>query len=372
MRRILVTTVSVLLWTLTVMAQNAIDFKQPYPLGEQLPINSNFTGEVWLAPISQNDSLHLPAANVTFAPCCINSWHYHTGGQILVATAGIGYYQEMGKPARRLFPGDIVEVAPGTVHWHGAAPDSWFAHIALKPNVANNQTVWLEPVGKDAYEKAVQESMKPIVSLTPRQQAIAAIGSYTGRGDLEHLPQAFEQGLEAGMTVNEIKEILVQSYAYCGFPRSLRAIQTFMKVLDERKAKGITDVVGRESSKVKSKGGKYDRGAAILKTLSGMDSAHPKTGYGAFAPIIDKFLKEHLFADIFERDLLSYQDRELATVSFLAGVGGVEPMARGHMGICLHLGITKAQLSTLLDIVENNMGNQVANPLRKVLESLPQ
>ena len=101
-----------------------------------------------------------------------------------------------------------------------------------------------------------------------------------------------------------------------------------------------------------------------------MDSSHPQTGYGAFAPTIDRFLKEHLFADIFERDLLSYQERELATVSFLAGVGGVEPMARGHMGICLHLGITKEQLSALLDIVENNLGASSAMPLRKVLKSL--
>lgn len=370
MRRMLITTVSVLLWALAAMAQNTTDFRQPYPLGEKLPANPNFTGEVWLAPISQNDSLRLPAANVTFAPCCINSWHYHTGGQILVATAGVGYYQEKGKPARRLFPGDIVEVAPGTIHWHGAAPDSWFAHVALKPNVTNNQTVWLKPVRKEDYEKAVQESMKPITSLTPRQQAIIAIGSYTGRGDLEHLSQALEQGMKAGMTVNEIKEILVQAYAYCGFPRSLLAIQTFMKVLDERKAKGITDVVGREPSKIKDKGDKYDRGAAILKVLSGIDSANPKTGYGAFAPTIDKFLKEHLFADIFERDLLSFQDRELATVSFLAGVGGVEPMVYGHMGICLHLGITKQQLSALLDIVENNLGQHQTRPLREVLEEL--
>lgn len=370
MRRMLITAVSVLLWALTAMAQTAADFQQPYPLGEQIQANPNFTGEVWLAPISKNDSLNLPAANVTFAPCCINSWHYHTGGQILVASAGVGYYQEKGKPARRLFPGDIVEVAPGTVHWHGAAPDSWFAHVALKPNVANNQTVWLESVGKEAYEKDVRESLNPINSLTPRQQAIVAVGSYTGRGDLEHLPQALVQGLEAGLTVNEIKEVLVQSYAYCGFPRSLRAIQTFMKVLDERKVKGIVDVIGRESSKTKDKGNKYDRGAAILKELSGIDSSHPKTGYGAFVPTIDQFLKEHLFADIFERDLLSYQDRELATISFLAGVGGVEPMARGHMGICLHLGITKQQLSALLDIVENNLGQHQTRPLREVLEGL--
>ena len=207
-------------------------------------------------------------------------------------------------------------------------------------------------------------------ALTARQQAIVAIGSYTGRGCLDRLPQALVEGLEAGMTVNEVKEVLIQAYAYCGFPRSLRAIQTFMAVLDERKGKGIVDEEGREASCIKADGDKYDRGAAILKALSGIDSSHPTKGYGAFAPTIDHFLKEHLFADIFERDLLSYQDRELATVSFLAGVGGVEPMARGHIAICLHQGLTKAQLSALLDIVEHNLGADSAAPLRKVLDSL--
>ena len=206
--------------------------------------------------------------------------------------------------------------------------------------------------------------------LTPRQQAIVAIGAYTGRGDLERLPQALVQGLEAYMTVNEIKELLVQSYAYCGFPRSLRAIQTFMAVLDERRASGIVDEEGREASAIKDDGSKYDRGASILKSLSGVDSSHPTKGYGAFAPTIDRFLKEHLFADIFERDLLNFQDRELATVSFLAGVGGVEPMARGHMGICLRQGITKEQLSALLDIVECNLGAESSEPLRKVLDGI--
>ena len=206
--------------------------------------------------------------------------------------------------------------------------------------------------------------------LTPRQQAIVAIGSYTGRGCLDRLPQALVQGLEAGMTVNEVKEVLIQAYAYCGFPRSLRAIQTFMAVLDERKGKGIFDEEGREAGDIKAEGDRYDRGAAILKALSGIDSSHPTKGYGAFVPTIDRFLKEHLFADIFERDLLSYQDRELATVSFLAGVGGVEPMARGHMAICLHQGLTKEQLSALLDIVEQGLGADSAAPLREVLDSL--
>lgn len=359
-----------IMFATTTMAQTAETFTQPYPLGQQLPVNNNFTGDVWLSTVSKEDSLHLPMVNVTFAPECINSWHYHMGGQVLVATAGTGYYQEKGKPARRLHAGDIVEIAPGTVHWHGADPDSWFAHLALRPNMANNETVWLQPVGEQEYREAVSNSLIAVSTLTARQQAIVAIASYTGRGDLEHLPSALTEGLEAGMTVNEIKEILVQAYAYCGFPRSLRAIQTFMQVLDKRKADGIVDVEGRTATAVKDKGDKYDRGATILEKLSGVNSSHPQSGYGAFAPTIDRFLKEHLFADIFERDLLSYQDRELATVSFLAGVGNVEPMAFGHMSICLHLGITRQQLSALLDIVENNLGKSASNPLRKVLKSI--
>ncbi len=355
-------------------AINVADFKQPYPLGTKISPNANFSGEVWLANLSKIKELNVPMANVTFAPGCRNSWHSHTGGQILIATAGIGYYQEHGQTARRLFPGDIVEIAAGVEHWHGAAPDSWFAHVAISCNPSDNKPTWLQPVSKEEYFAAVKESLEKYVetgkSLSGREQAIIAIGTYTGRGDLEHLPQALTAGLEAEMTINEIKEVLVQAYAYCGFPRSLRAIQTFMKVLDGRKAQGISDKPGREASAGKGEGSKYDRGAAILETLSGINSAHPKSGYGAFAPAIDQFLKEHLFADIFERDLLTYRERELATVSFLAGVGNVEPMASAHMGICLHLGITKEQLSALLDIVERNLGKSSAAPLRGLLERL--
>ena len=355
-----------------IQAQTAEDFRQPYPLGDKISPNPNFTGEVWLAPLSEHKELNVPMTNVTFAPGCRNSWHSHTGGQILIATAGIGYYQENGKPARRLFPGDIVEIAPGVEHWHGAAPDSWFAHIAVSCNPDTNKPTWLQPVTDEEYTSSVNAttSVYDNQALTAREQAIVAIASYTGKGDLEHLPMALVQGLENGMTVNEIKEVLIQAYAYCGFPRSLRAIQTFMKVLDDRKSQGINDTMGKEATMPNQEGDKYDRGAAILETLSGADSAHPKSGYGAFAPAIDQFLKEHLFADIFERGLLSYRERELATVSFLAGVGNVEPMAAAHMGICLYLGITNEGLTELLNIVEINLGEAFSEPLRTVLEDV--
>ena len=355
-------------------AQTAETFRQPYPLGEKLSPNPNFTGEVWLAPFSERKELNVPMANVTFEPGCRNSWHSHKAGQLLISTAGIGYYQETGQPARRLFPGDIVEIAPDVEHWHGAAPDSWFAHIAITANPQNNAAVWLSPVSDEQYRKATSEAENRYTesnkALSAREQAIVAVASYTGKGDLEHLRQALTRALEVGMTINEINEVLIHAYAYCGFPRSLRAIQIFMQVVDARKANGINDAVGREASTSPNDKSRYELGRDVLAEISGMPADAPKTGYAVFAPAIERFLKEHLFADLFERDLLTYRERELATVSVLAGVGGVEPMAYGHMGICLHLGITAEQLSALLNIVETNLGEAYSEPLRGVLNQL--
>lgn len=357
-----------------IYAQTAETFRQPYSLGEKISPNPNFTGEVWLAPLTEKEELNVPMANVTFEPGCRNSWHSHKAGQLLIATAGIGYYQEKGEPARRLFPGDIVEIAPDVEHWHGAAPDSWFAHIAITANPQTNAAAWLELVSDEEYRKATTEAESRYAEanevLTVREQAIVAVASYTGKGDLEHLKPAFTQALETGMTINEINEVLIHAYAYCGFPRSLRAIQTFMQVVDERKAAGINDPVGREASAVKDDRSRYERGRDVLAEISGTPADTPKAGYAVFAPTIERFLKEHLFADLFERDLLTYRERELATVSILAGVGGVEPMAYGHMSICLHLGITAGQLSALLNIVEMNLGKTYSEPLRGVLNQI--
>ena len=352
----------------------AQDFQQPYPIGEAMKGHPNFIGPAYLYPMSEVKELNVPMFNVTFEPGCRNSWHSHSGGQLLIATAGIGYYQEKGKAARRLFPGDIVEIAPNVEHWHGASPDSWFAHLAIECNPDSNKVTWLSPVTDDEYLPATTDAVQKYAEankvLSPRQQAIVAIGAFTGRGDLEHLDEALVEGLDVGMTVNEIKEILVQAYAYAGFPRSLRALQTFMALLDKRKAAGINDIMGKEATPMPDTDDttKYALGKKNLATLSGVPADAPASGYAVFAPVIDKFLKEHLFADIFDRDILSWQDRELATVSVITGVGGVEPMAAAHMGICLHQGLTPDQLSALLNIIEINLGPEYSTPLRPVVE----
>ena len=355
-------------------AQTAETFRQPYPLGKKLSPTPNFTGEVWLAPLSEKKELNVPMSNVTFEPGCRNNWHSHKAGQLLIATAGIGYYQERGQPARRLHPGDIVEIAPDVEHWHGAASDSWFAHVAITCNPQINAAVWLQPVSDEQYRTATIEAENRYVeankTLSAREQAIVAVASYTGKGDLEHLKPALSQALDAGMTINEVNEVLIHAYAYSGFPRSLRAIQTFMQVVNARKANGKNDVVGREVTPINDGRSRYERGRDVLAQISGASADAPKAGYAVFAPTVERFLKEHLFADLFERDLLTYRERELATVSILAGVGGVEPMAHSHMSICLNLGVTPQQLSVLLNIIEMNLGKDFSEPLRKVLKQI--
>jgi len=204
-------------------------------------------------------------------------------------------------------------------------------------------------------------------SLTARQQALVTVSAYTATGDLPHLHPALNQGLNEGLTVNEAKEVLVHLYAYCGFPRSLSGINTLMQVLEERKARGIQEVVGRAASLITSTAPKYERGKKNLEQLTGKPETGPKTGANAFSPESDVFLKEHLFADIFERDVLSFQERELATVAALVSLGGIEPMLEFHLGAGMHVGLTEAQLQQLIGLCEAAVGQPKAEAARAVL-----
>jgi 4-carboxymuconolactone decarboxylase len=127
-----------------------------FPLGNKLPelLSKYFIGQAYIAPLTQNKDLNCPIANVTFEPGCRNNWHSHSGGQILVVVGGKGYYQAKGERARLILPGDVVEIAAHVVHWHGAAPDSWFSHLAIEANPSINKNTWLEVVDDEQYKKA--------------------------------------------------------------------------------------------------------------------------------------------------------------------------------------------------------------------------
>lgn len=206
--------------------------------------------------------------------------------------------------------------------------------------------------------------------LSSRDKSTIAIAVLTAKGDLVQLKSKLIGGLEAGLTINEIKEIVVHTYAYCGFPRSIRGLQTFMEVLEERKSKGIIDQLGNEATKVINEEDKYSRGKSILQKLTNATIPNTLSGYAAFAPIIDTFLKEHLFADIFERDVLSFIQREWVTISVISTIGEAEPMLKSHLLICLNLGVVPEQLKEFTEIIKPIIGKRKTKSAKHVLNEV--
>lgn len=124
-----------------------------FPKGE-LYESPHFSGKVWLKMLVDNDAVfNCPVAHVTFEPGCRNSWHTHPGGQLLLVTGGEGRYQEKDGPMRQLKPGDVVKIAPDVEHWHGAAPHSWFSHLAVSTNPQSGIVTWLDPVTDEQYRR---------------------------------------------------------------------------------------------------------------------------------------------------------------------------------------------------------------------------
>ena len=126
-----------------------------FPIGEPNDAYAKyFVGQSYLAPLSTSQ---VGIFNVTFEPGCRNNWHIHHassgGGQILICVGGRGYYQQEGKPAQEMNPGDVVNIPEGVKHWHGAAPDSWFSHLAVEVPGENGSAQWLEAVSDDEYKK---------------------------------------------------------------------------------------------------------------------------------------------------------------------------------------------------------------------------
>ncbi|NYS41107.1 carboxymuconolactone decarboxylase family protein [Pseudomonas syringae pv. actinidiae] len=172
------------------------------------------------------------------------------------------------------------------------------------------------------------------------------------------LNAALNQGLDAGLSVSEAREMLVQLYAYVGFPRSLNALNELMTVVQARKRRGIADAPGREPSRAIPVGAELlAAGAANQTEISG---APVKGPVFEFAPVINQFLQSHLFGDIFERDNLDWQSRELATVGALAATPGVESQLRSHMLASLRVGLSAAQLRQVIDLLKKHGDAQTA------------
>lgn len=177
-------------------------------------------------------------------------------------------------------------------------------------------------------------------NLTQTQQNIVMISSYTASGDLVNLEKSLRKSLDDGMTINEAKEILVQMYAYCGFPRSINGLSTLLKISKSGKYK--------EGKAGKPLDKKSDKNKIGEKTQTELVGAPVKGEFFEFAPAIDDYLKEHLFGDIFARGVLTNQEREIATIAALSSIEGVEPQLNAHIQIGKNTGLSDKQVSEIL------------------------
>lgn len=368
--------------------KNQETFSQMFPQGEENPqVNSQyFIGRSYLAPLTQMKELNVPVYNVTFEPGCRNNWHSHTGGQMLICTAGRGYYQEEGTPARELLPGDVVEIAPNVVHWHGAAPDSWFSHLAIECNPQTNKSTWLGPVDDKQYAEATSKST-PSLRLSEAAirnhdewfpgyisraketdpELIEIFDNFTfdevlQYGDLDrktrimvtmastiaqHTVYEYKMMLRAalgnGVTPVEIKEVLYHAVPYVGIAKVIDFIGVTNEFLV---ANGVK--LPLEGQSTTSPETRYEKGLALQKEIFGeridkMQEAAPEN-----QKHIQRYLSANCFGDFQTRTGLNAKQRELLTFSMLISLGGCESQVKGHIMGNVAVGNDK---NTLLAVV---------------------
>jgi 4-carboxymuconolactone decarboxylase len=327
-----------------------------------------FTGEVRVDTLfPANETAPYSGASVTFQPGARSAWHTHPAGQRLVVTGGVGRTQQWGGPVHEIRAGDVVWCPPGVKHWHGAAPDSVMTHTALTGVRDGQNVTWLEHVSDQQYHGHVSGGHGQTGELSEQHAAVAMIGAFTAGGDLPRLTTALNAGLDAGVTVNQVKEVLVQMYAYAGFPRSLNAVSTFMTVLEQRRAEGITDETGPGPAPLPAGTDILELGTRNQTELTGAPVTGPMFD---FAPAIDEFLRTHLFGDIFSRDNLDWRSREVATIAALATLTGTESQLRSHFGIGLNTGLTEGQLRGLVQVLRNEVGSRQADNAGRILDEV--
>lgn len=325
----------------------------------------------------------LGGATVSFDAGARTAWHTHPLGQTLIVTEGLGLVQQQGQPAHIIRTGDVINIPANVRHWHGAGPNGSMTHIAVAEKTNGVSVTWREKVTDQDYQAALANSGMAALSaegtkassirtgptsevLSARQRAIPLIGASMAISDMSKLHAALNLGLDAGMTVGEAKEVLVQLYAYAGFPRSLNALGELMKVLQERQQRGIHDAPGVEPSRVVP----TDRELAVVG-IANQTEISGGLVQGAvfdFAPVINQFLQTHLFGDIFGRDNLDWQSRELATVGALAVTPGADAQLRSHMRASLRVGISVAQLHQLIDALADTIGSEESARAREALQ----
>lgn len=365
----------------SILNLNAQDMKEAnvpqnlsaFPIGEP---NSQyarfFIGQSYLAPLTRLSELNCPVSNVTFEPACRNNWHRHTGGQLLIAVGGKGFYQARGEKARLLLPGDVVEIPADVEHWHGAAPDSWFSHLAVTCNPQTNENTWLEPVNDAEYEEATREYRQSAGSLQGKyaendpdlaeivnrfmKTDVATYGQIdektcamvTLASNIATQSQAMYQlsvgkALDAGVTPTEIKEVLYQAVAYVGLAKVFDFIPLTNHALAARGVK-----LPLESQATATADNRFEKGLALQKSIFGEQIEKMHETAPENQKHIQRYLSANCFGDYQTRTGLSAKMRELLTFSMLVSLGGCESQVKSHIQGNVNVGNDKATLLTVV------------------------
>lgn len=335
---------------------------------------SNFSGQADFTrlPIMPSQGDVAPAI-VNFEAGTISNWHTHPHGQYLIVTEGEGRTQEWGKPIQTIHKGDTIWCPPNVKHWHGASEHRAMSHLAITPVATDGKSVtWLEKVDLPTQTKALATSAKAeTVQLSSKQLSLIPIAAFTATGDLEKLKTALIQGLENGLSVNEIKQVFAHQYAYAGFPRALNGMLTFKSLLDERQKQGIHDIQGAQPSTLASGTDYYQLGIERLADLNKTPiEANRQPLFENFSPTMDYALKAHLFGYLFSQDNLSPVEREIVVVSTLSAMGDVNAQLRSHLRITRNLGVDTAQMQKIMNALQQVIGGDLANNAQDVLQQL--
>jgi 4-carboxymuconolactone decarboxylase len=331
-----------------------------YPAGSQQSFKGPeeyFTGEVRVDMLFPgNDTVHYSGAYVIFQPGARTAWHLHPAGQHMIVTNGTALTGTRDGKIIEFKEGETVWCPSNLDHWHGATPEAPMTHLVITGSRDGKNVIWKEKVSDTEYYGSHQAKGKTSVNvnaLTAKQQSIVPIAAFTANGDIEPLKIAIQAGLNAGLSVNEIKEIQIHLYAYAGFPRALNGLSILMAVLDERKANGITDPIGKAASSLPADKSSLEFGKEVQTRLAGKPVSGPLFD---FAPDINQLLQSHLFGDLFARNILDYQSREIATVSALSSIDGVDAQLKAHIMIARNVGLTETQLTALAAVLNQTVG----------------
>ena len=346
-----------------------------FPIGEPNTAYAKyFIGNSYLAPISKEQ---IPFNNVTFEPGCRNNWHIHRatkgGGQMLVCVAGKGWYQEEGKPAVQMLPGDVIHIPANVKHWHGAAADSWFAHLAFEVPGENTSNEWLEPVTDEEYRRLMsivapvvltegslgataqtKDNMNRIEVCKQNYHTLFGGEALTGQGTdpemmdilqkfifgevfqtgeltlkqremitcitlatMQTLPQLKAHAgaaLNLGVTPEELREVMYLTAPFIGFPKMLNAVATVNEVFKER---GISLPLEKQSmvtEETRHETGKAIQDKQYPRGVSSVMSGMP----GDMGKNVEQFLTDYFFGEIYSRGALDLQTRELLGYCVLA------------------------------------------------------